>query len=117
LFIFVLLTPIVAFLLTVLLFPEHIEDGLDLRDHFYKNRSWFFVLGSFLPPLDTIDTLLKGRQHFIDQGIIYPITILLLFILMVIAARTSSRRYHAFFAIFILLYILIFISINLRVLS
>ena len=117
LFIFVLLTPIVAFLLTVLLFPDQIEDGIDLKAYFDRNRRWFFLLGAFPPPLDALDTLLKGRQHFIDQGIIYPITITLLFILMLIAAHTSSRKYHAFFAIFFLVYILVFITLNLRILS
>ncbi len=117
LFIFVLLTPIVSFLLTVLLIPEKIEDGLDLKLHFDRNRTWFFVLGALLPPLDALDTYLKGVQHFIDQGVIYPITIGLLFILMVIAASTSRRWYHGFFAIFFLAYILVFITINLRVLS
>jgi hypothetical protein len=117
LFIFVLLTPIVAFLLTVLLIPEKIEDGIDLKAHFNQNRRSFFLLGALLPPLDVLDTFLKGWQHFLDQGVIYPITIGLLFVLMLTAAITSNRRYHAFFACFFFVYILIFITINLRVLT
>jgi len=116
-FLFILLTPIVAFLLSVLLFPEHIENGYNFNQHFEVNRRWFFVLAALLPPLDFIDTALKGQQHLVAQGAIYPITIILLFVLMVIAAITSNKRYHAFFAIFFLIYILIFISINLRILS
>jgi hypothetical protein len=116
-FVFVLLTPIVAFLLTVLLFPEKVEPGLDFKTHFEMNRRSFFLLAALLPPLDFIDTALKGRQHLLDQGIIYPITIALLFVLMLVAAKTSNRRYHAFFAVFFLVYILIFITINLRLLS
>ncbi len=117
LFIFILLTPIVSFLLTVLLIPEKIEDGLDLKSHFEQNRRSFFILAALLPPLDALDTYLKGWQHFLAQGVIYPITILLLFILMVIAALTSNRRYHAFFAFFFFAYILVFIAINLRILA
>ncbi len=117
LFIFVLLTPIVAFLLTVLLIPEKIEDGLNLKSYFDQNRRSFFILGSLLPALDALDTYLKGWQHFLDQGLIYPITLSILLILMVIAASTSRRRYHAFFACFFFVYILVFIAINLRVLS
>lgn len=116
LFVFVLLTPIVAFLLTVLLIPEKIQDVIDLKVHFDQNRRSFFLLGALLPPLDALDTYLKGWQHFVDQGVIYPITILLLFILMLTAAFTSRRRFHAFFACFFLIYIMIFIAINLRVL-
>ncbi len=117
LFIFVLLTPIVSFLLTVLLIPERIEEGLNLMAHFDQNRRAFFILGALLPPLDALDTYLKGWQHFLNQGPIYPITIGLLFVLMVIAAITTNHRFHAFFACFFFVYILIFIMINLRVLS
>ena len=117
LFVFVLLTPIVTFLLSVLLFPEPIEEGLDLKQHFYTNQRWFFILGALLPPLDAIDTLLKGWEHFVAQGPIYPLTLLLLFVLMISAARTQRERFHAFFAIFFLAYILVFIAINLSLLT
>jgi hypothetical protein len=116
-FVFILLTPIVAFLLTVLLFPDKIDTGLDFKAHYELNRRSFFLLAALLPPLDFLDTALKGRQHLLSQGVIYPVTIVLLFVLMLIAARTSSQRYHKFFAVFFLVYILIFITINLRVLS
>ena len=85
--------------------------------NFDRNRHWFFVLGACLPPLDALDTYLKGHQHFLDQGIIYPITIVVLFVLMLSAAKTSNKRYYTFFAIVFLVYILVFIVINLRVLS
>ncbi len=38
LFLFVLLSPIVCFLLTVLLFPNHIEECCDMRNYFTENR-------------------------------------------------------------------------------
>jgi hypothetical protein len=117
LFVFVLLTPIVAFLLAVLLFPEPIEAGIDLKQHFYANQRWFFTLGALLPPLDAIDTLLKGWDHFVAQGVIYPVTLIVLFGLMVTAARTRQERFQAFFAIFFLAYILVFIAINLSLLT
>ena len=101
----------------VLLFPEKLEPGIDFHVHYEKNRRSFFVLAALLPPLDFIDTALKGRQHLLAQGTIYPITIVLLFVLMVIAALTGNKKYHAFFAVFYLIYIMVFITINLRVLS
>lgn len=104
-------------MLTVLLFPEKVEQGLDLRQHFEANRLWFFAIAALLPPLDALDTLLKGRQRFLDQGLIYPITLLLLFVLMITASLTSSKRFHALFALFFLAYILAFITVNLRVLN
>lgn len=68
LFLFVLLSPIIAFLLSVLLFPEPLEPTTDLKGHFYANHRWFFMLGALLPPIDAVDTLLKGREHFMAQG-------------------------------------------------
>jgi hypothetical protein len=67
LFLFILLSPTVEFLLSILLFPEPLERA-DLRHHFFANRLWFFVLAGSLAPLDAIDTLLKGYAHFAAQG-------------------------------------------------
>jgi len=101
----------------MLLFPDVIEDGLDFRRHFYANHRWFFVLGALLAPIDAMDTLLKGRAHFIAQGPLYVVTLLLVCVLNIAAASTRRERFHAFFAIFFLIYLLAFISINLRLLA
>jgi hypothetical protein len=117
LFLFVLLSPTVAFLLSVLLFPEPFGEGADLKQHFFANHHWFFVLGALLAPIDAMDTLLKGVAHFVAQGPLYILTIAILFLLNLCAAWTKREEYHAFFAIFFLVYILAFIGINLRVLT
>jgi hypothetical protein len=116
LFVFVLLSPILAFLLSVILIPEPFEEDADLKAHFYANQRWFFALAALLPPLDLADTLLKGWDHFLAQGVQYPLTIGLLFVLMLVAIRTRNERYHAAFSIFFLVYLLIFITLNLSVL-
>lgn len=117
LFLFVLLSPTIAFLLSVLLFPEPLEAATDFKAHFYANHRWFFLLGALLPPVDAVDTLLKGREHFMAQGPLYVVTLSLIFTLNLIASRTSSEGYHRFFALFFLAYLLVFIGINLRVLE
>jgi len=116
LFIFVLLSPIIAFLLSVLLLPDPVESGMNLKDYFYNNTRWFFCLAALLPVLDVIDTRLKGWEHFIAQGPIYIVTIILIFCLCVVGSRTKRESYHAVFALFFLVYIVIFISINLQTL-
>lgn len=116
LLLFVLLSPIATFLLTVLLFPEPFDAGTDLKDHFLGNHRWFFAIAACLPLIDAIDTLLKGRAHFIAQGPLYVVTIALLFVLCVIGAITRRERFHAAFGVFFFLYILVFIAINLRLL-
>jgi hypothetical protein len=117
LFLFLLLTPTVAFLLAVLLFPTVRTEKADFKAHFYANSRWFFVLGAILPVLDFFDTYLKGYEHLVAQGPLYIVTIVLLTVLSVIAALTKKETYHAFFAVFFLFYIMMFISINLSILA
>jgi hypothetical protein len=75
------------------------------------------LLPALLPLIDALDTWLKGAAHFIAQGPVYILTILLLFALNVVAAFNRREGFHAFFAVFFLVYILVFITINLRVLG
>ena len=117
LFLFVLLSPTIAFLESVLLFPDAIGEGTDLKVHYYSNHQWFFALAAMLPPLDAVDTLLKGWDHFASQGLIYPVTLLVLCVLSIAAARTRNERFHERYAIFFLIYLLVFITINLRMLA
>lgn len=117
LFLFILLSPTVAFLLSVLLFPEPMQDGIDLKQHYFANHRWFFTIAALLPLIDAVDTLLKGWDHFVTQGLVYPVFLAVVFVLSVHAARTRDERYHRFFAVFFLLYLLLFILINLLVLG
>jgi hypothetical protein len=116
LFLFVLLSPTITFLLAVLLFPEPLEPGTDLKAHFYANRRWFFSIAACLPLIDLADTLLKGTAHFRAQGPLYVATIVSLFVLSITGAITEREWFHKAFAMFFLLYILVFITVNLRLL-
>ncbi len=112
---FLLLTPTVTFLLSMILYPE--SEVIDFKEHFYQNHRWFFALGALLTPLDAIDTLLKGWGHFQAQGTIYPVTIILIFTLCAVGAYTKNERYHKLFAVFFLVYLLGFIIVNLYTLA
>lgn len=113
---FLLLTPTVTFLQSVILFSDHFHQGIDLKDSFYSKNHWFFALASLLPLLDFVDTLLKGVPHLVAQGPIYLVTIGLITALSILATLTKNENYHKFFAAFFLVYISIFISINLNTL-
>lgn len=115
-FLFVLISPVLSFLLSVLLLPEPLESGVDLKHHYYRNKTWFFALAALLPPVDAVDTLLKGMEHFRAQGALYVITLSLILVGCIVGALTDDERYHAAFAVFFLIYLLMFISINLRLL-
>jgi hypothetical protein len=117
LFLFVLVSPIVAFLLSVVLLPEPLDGGTDLKQLFFENRRWFFSLAALLPPIDAIDTLLKGWDHFLAQGIQYPIVLIVVFSLCILGIFSKDEKFHAGFAVFFLLFILAFISLNLRILT
>jgi hypothetical protein len=106
LFLWLLISPIVLYLIASLLFPDP-DDGLsitDWRTHYYANHRDIFLLLSLIFPIDIIDTLLKGMAHFRDQGPAYFITMALWFTLCLIAALTKSTRYHAFFAVIFMIY-------------
>lgn len=117
LFLFILLSPTVTFLLSVILFPDPLEEGTDFREHFYANHRWFFGIAALLAPIDLVDTALKGQAHLAAQGPLYLLTILLVTGLNITGAITRSERFHSYFSVFFLLYLLVFISMNLRVLN
>ena len=117
LFVFLLASPTIAFLLSVMLFHDPLSEHTDFKEHFYANRQWFFTLGAILPLLDVVDTALKGYTHFIAQGALYPVTIALVTSLSILGAITANERYHKFFSIFFFVYLSVFISINLNILA
>ncbi len=118
LFMFLLLTPTVSFLLTVILFPDPFEEPImNFKENFYEDHRWFFALAAMLPLLDFVDTVLKGVPHLLTQGPLYIITILLMTVLSIVAVVTKNQNYHKFFSVFFLIYISVFILINLNVLA
>jgi hypothetical protein len=117
LFIFLLASPTVVFLLCVMLFHDPISEHTDFKSHFYQSRRAFFTLAAFLSPLDFVDTWLKGTAHLMAQGPFYFVTIALTTVLSIIAALTNNEKYHKFYAVFFLIYIIVFISVNLSALQ
>jgi hypothetical protein len=113
---FLLLSPTTSFLLSVILFPDAIKES-DFKLHFGENRRAFFVLAALLPPLDAVDTLLKGWVHFQAQGVLYPVFLSSIFVLCIIGAIWKNETYHKIFSVFFLIYILAFILVNLNILA
>jgi hypothetical protein len=117
LFLFLLASPTVVFLLCVMLFHDPLSEHADFKQHFYQSRRAFFALAALLGPLDFVDTWLKGYAHLVAQGPIYIVTIVLTTVLSITAASTDNEKYHKFYAVFFFIYILIFISVNLSLLQ
>lgn len=117
LFLFLLLAPGLLFLETVVLFPDELPAGANMKAHYYSSSRLFFVLAALIVLLDVADTWLKGTDHLAAQGPQYFITIGTLTILSIVAGFTKNERYHAFFAIFFLVVLFTLIALNLSVLA
>ena len=104
LFIFVLISPTILYLASILLFPPESapDEFVDYKTHYYSNHRAFFVLFALYSPVDFVDTLLKGIPHLFALGPLYFISSILFFAGLVIAAITRNERYHQCYAIFFL---------------
>jgi len=105
LFVFVLISPTILYLASMLLFPREgdVDLAVDYKTHYYANHRAFFILFALFTPVDIVDTLLKGIPHFLEQGWRYDISIAAALTGLTIAAITRNERYHQFYAIFFLI--------------
>ena len=94
LFIFVLISPTILYLASIVLFPPEssLDDFVNYKTHYYSNHRVFFVLFA----------LLEGISHLVALGPLYFISSILFFARLVIAAITRNERYHQCYAIFFL---------------
>jgi hypothetical protein len=62
LFVFVLISPTILYLASLLLFPRESEadNATNYKTHYYANHRAFFVLFALFTPVDLVDSLLKG---------------------------------------------------------
>jgi hypothetical protein len=106
LFFWVTLFPTLLYLACSVLAPGKLEQtgSANWRDYYYANRRGFFLIFAAIWPIDIIDTLLKGKAHFLDQGPLYLPTLAMWCVCGIIAATTRSERYHGCWTIFFLLY-------------
>src|SRR5262252_5138542 len=104
LFLFVLISPTILYLASLLLFPRESDVDLDIdyKTHYYGNHRAFFILFGLFFPVDVVDSLLKGVSHFLALGPAYFVSSLLYFAGLITAAITRNERYHEFYAVFFL---------------
>ena len=104
LFLFVLISPTILFLVSLLLFPpqSELDEFIDYKKHYYANHRAFFFVFSLFTPVDLVDSLLKGIPHFLELGAQYYVSQSLYFLGIVTCAITRNERFHQFYAIFFL---------------
>lgn len=108
LYLFVLGYAVLIYLWCALLFPRDLAGYDGFKDYFYSRRAWFFGLVLAGQAVDVADTLLKGIAHFRSLGAAYVVAIATLSVLLLVAMRTRSERFHAAFAIFAVAYLFVF---------
>ena len=108
LYLFVLGYAVLIYLWCALLFPRDLEGYDGFKDYFYSRRGWFFGLLVVGQAVDVADTLFKGMSHFRSLGPSYLIAIIGLSVLALIAMRTRNERFHGAFAIFSVVYLLVY---------
>ncbi len=105
LFVFVLISPTILYLPSMLLFPPDAgtDESVDYKAHYYANHRAFFAIFGMFTVVDIADTSLKGIPHLLALGKPYVISSVLFLIGIVTAATTQNERYHQFYAIFFLI--------------
>lgn len=118
LFVFVLISPTILYLTSLLLFPREsdINLAIDYKTHYYANHRAFFILFALFAPVDIVDSLLKGVPHFLDLGPQYIVINVFYCAGLITAAITRNERYHQFYAIFFLVQTIVNSSILFRTL-
>jgi len=79
------------------------------ENYFYSRKKWFFGVLAFSYMMDSIDTLLKGKQYAIGFGAEFPLRNTIHFILCIVAIKVNNKKFHAALVILFLLYELSFI--------
>jgi hypothetical protein len=112
LFLWLLLAPTLLYLISSLLIPDHEERQsiVHWQAYFFDNHRRIFLLLALIFPLDLIDTVLKGADHFRAQGPLYLATMVLWTVLCLTAAFTKRKMFHAVFSLFFLVYNLVFVG-------
>jgi hypothetical protein len=105
LFIFVLISPTILYLASIVLFPPEsaLDEFVNYKTHYYSDHRVFFILFALFMSVDFVDTLLKGIPHLLALGPQYFISNTLFFGGLVAAAITRKERYHQWYAIIFLL--------------
>jgi hypothetical protein len=110
LYLFVILYSLLFYLLCTLLLPDELEEGASYESYYYSRRRWFFGLLALAFVLDLADTWIKGEAYFHSLGREYLWRNTGYVLACIGAILTTSRRYHAAFAVGALLYELSWIA-------
>lgn len=87
------------FFITTLLFPDRMEDYRGYAEYFTSRRQWFYAFLALVFVIDMLDTLVKGREHFIALGPLYPLRQIGLTLMCCVALFIRNNRFHIGFGL------------------
>lgn len=91
-YIFILAYASLFFLMSTLLYPDHINAHAEREEYFIRRRGAFFALFALSFGFDIVDTLIKGREHFESLGGWYLARIAAGVVIALAAIRTGNGR-------------------------
>ena len=102
LFVFALISPTILYLASLLLFPREgdVDLAIDYETHYYANHRAFFILFALYPPVDMVDSVLKGIPHILHLGPQYFVSVFALFHRPHDGCDHTKRAISPVFAIF-----------------
>jgi len=99
-FLLLILYAILLFLSASLIFPWDFSVDLDLEDHFYETRPWFFAVFALAWCIDIPETITKSDSGLRGLPDAYLAFVFPQIVLSIVAAVWSNKTYHKIFAIF-----------------
>jgi hypothetical protein len=98
-FVHLLLYATLLYLLSVLIIPRDLKPGTDLEKHFFKVRPWFFGIAALVSFVEMADSLMHGLDNLLSFGPFYLLMQTSGVVFSLVAARTTSRRFHAIWSV------------------
>jgi hypothetical protein len=105
-FLFVTLYAVALFLLAAMLYPWDFPDDFDFEEYFFRNQTWFFGIQFVAWLVDIPETIFKAGTGLRELPGLYFAFVGTLLTLSLIGALSSNRRFHRFYAVFWLLFVL-----------
>ncbi|MCK1516775.1 hypothetical protein IVB22_30565 [Bradyrhizobium sp. 190] len=112
LYFFVCVYASMYYFLSVLLFPQDLDEYKGYEDYFLSRRRWFFGFAALTEALDVVDTWIKGEAHLRSLGLEYLLSVGAFVLLCAVAATTRNLRFHMLFAFGAVLYEISFFARN-----
>ena len=111
LFLFVLIYAVVVYLMCALLYPA-VEKSKNFELVFYEKKNWFFGFWVLVMTIDIVDTVWKTHFGLSGFGVGLAVVWGLVISGSIIAALTTSRRFHATWSVTFLMIMSTFEYLN-----